>query len=328
MLVGYGSGVQFGVRSLALLFSALVLGGAPTPFADAPSSARATTSEWHASQQHYEVFLAPPVQGGSVGWCVVNTVATRMSGNLVATGGGFGCPIVLTPGRPILDESWSGSSPPPVLRGLVLTRSEVAAVSVNGGTPIPTRTEPGLPYGLRAVLLEMNGTTLMGRPPELTPLSMSGQALTQPPMRPMPTAYGLETSGWKRPGHPKLGACKISATHVPGLTARWGRVVRHVRAISDLIGRPFLSCADTEYFFQNWPLDAGIVLDATHPGVPPAPLPLMKPAAGHPGYYQAPGGNGNVLARRIHGAWLLVEGGSGLQQRFVVLSHLRATIHL
>jgi hypothetical protein len=309
---------------LAPLFSALVLGVAPTPLADAPSSAPATTSQWHASQQHYEVFLTAPVQGGSVGWCVVHTYAT---------GRGYACPVTLMAGRPILDEDWGASSPPPVSQGLVLTSGEVAAVSVNDGTTIPTRTEPGLPYGLRAVLLEMNvnGTgilELLGYSHELTLFSTSGQVLTQPAIRPRPTAYGLETSSWKRPGHPKRGACEISATHVSGLTARWGRVVRHVRAINGLIGRPFLSCADTEYFFQNWPLDAGIVLDATHPGVSPAPLPLMKPAAGHPGYYQAPGGNGNVLAHRIHGAWLLVEGGDGLQQRFIVLSHLQATIHL
>lgn len=313
-----------GIRILAVVFVALALGATPASLADGPSGAlAAATGEWHASNQHYEVFLTAPVQGGSVGWCLVDTTAT---------GRGWGCSLALTPGRPILSESLSGSSPPPAAQSLVLASGEVATVSVNDGTPIPTRTEPGLLYGLRAVLLEANGVTLrelLGRRlPELTPFGTSGQALAQPTTRPRPAEYDLQATGWKRPGHPQRGACGLSVTHVPGLTARWGHVVRHVHAVSDLIGRPFLSCADTEYYFQKWPLDAGIVLDATHPGIPPAPLPLMKPAAGHPGYYLAPGGNGNVLARRIHDAWLLVEGGDGLRQRFILLSHLRATIHL
>lgn len=187
-------GVLFGVRPLALFLLTLLLWGAPMRFADAPSRARAaTTSQWHAIQQHYEVFLTAPVQGGSVGWCVVHTTAT---------GSGFDCPLALTPGRPILNESWDGSSPPPVSQGLVLTSGEVAAVSVNGGPPIPTHTEPGLPYGLRAALLELNGPSATAPLPELTPLNVSGQALTQPWMRPRPTAYGLEPSILKATIHP------------------------------------------------------------------------------------------------------------------------------
>jgi hypothetical protein len=316
--------VRLRKRFLTVLCGVLLLGVVSTPLADELSSALAgATNEWHASNQHYEVFLTAPVHAGSVGWCLVQTTSN---------GGGFACPVTLTPRRPILNESWGGSGPPPVSHGLILTSNEVAAVAINGGIPIPTRTEPGLLYGLRTVLLEADRaslTELFGHGlPQLTPLNTSGQTLTQPTTRPRPTGYDLQTSSWKRPGHPKQGACALSATHVRGLTARWGRVLRRIHAIRGLAGRPFLSCADTEYFLQSWPLDVGIVLDATDPGVPPAPLPLMKPAAGHPEYYQAPGGNGKVLARRIHGAWLLVEGGNGLAQRFVVLSHIRATIHL
>jgi hypothetical protein len=125
----------------------------------------------------------------------------------------------------------------------------------------------------------------------------------------------------------KRGACQITTAGVAGLTAQWGGTIRHIRSVTGIIGRPFLGCADTEYYLENWPLDIGVVLDATQPGAAPAPLPLMKPVRGHLGYFQAPGGNGNVLGRRIHGAWLLVEGGSDLQQRLNVLEHARASIH-
>lgn len=50
-------------------------------------------------------------------------------------------------GRPIVEEDWGGSSPPPVTDGEALTLSNVRAVSIGGGPPIPTYTRPGLPFG-------------------------------------------------------------------------------------------------------------------------------------------------------------------------------------
>ncbi len=100
-----------------------------------------------------------------------------------------------------------------------------------------------------------------------------------------------------------------------------------LEAFTGLIGRPFLSCADTEYDLDSSPLDAGVVLDATHPGTAPAPLPGMTGVQGHSGIFRAPGWDGPITGRRIHGAWLLVEGGSSAQQRLTVLEHLRASVH-
>jgi hypothetical protein len=60
-------------------------------------------------------------------------------------------------GSPIVKEDWGGSSPPPVTDGEALTLSNVRAVSIGGGPPIPTYTRPGLPFGLRAVAVEEPG---------------------------------------------------------------------------------------------------------------------------------------------------------------------------
>lgn len=74
-----------GIRILAVVFVALALGATPASLADEPSTALAAVpGEWHASNQHYEVFLTAPVQGGSVGWCLVDTTVRD---------GGFGCSL-------------------------------------------------------------------------------------------------------------------------------------------------------------------------------------------------------------------------------------------
>jgi hypothetical protein len=105
-------------------------------------------------------------------------------------------------------------------------------------------------------------------------------------------------------------------------------VISRPHSYTGIIGRVFLSCADTEYYLHNWPLDAGVLLDAGHPGTPPAPLPDMKAVHGHAGVFTAPGEGGALTARRVGNAWLVVDGGSGQGQRLAVLADLRAIVRL
>lgn len=293
----------------------------------------------------FEVRLVPPVKGGWVGWC---------SSFRTAEGSSSGCPVVPTPGSAIFDESWSGHAPPPVTVGAALTTSRVAAVSVNNGTPIPTRAESTLPHGFRAVMVEIPGQeerqvqpgagSSPGCPsgsgsreapehcfaalPEysFTPLDAKGAPL--PRHEPSPLKFGLPSEFWKRPGHPPRGVCRIAAEHLRGLSAQWGHVVvTSIHGYPGIIGRAFLSCADTEYYLDNWPLDAGVLLDARHPGTRPAPLPDMKAVPRHPGVFAAPGDGGMLVGRRVGNAWLVVDGGNGVQQRLEVLARIHATAH-
>ncbi len=261
--------------------------------------ATAGPHEFHASHEHYEVYLVAPLKAGEVGWCwVFNT----------STGHGKGCPLILARGRPILDSG---------LSGLVLTTGEVAAVTVNGSAPIPTRAEPGLPYGLRTVLLELDPINAINEPPlmapQLVPVNASGQSIPQP-FTGEPKLDFLPSVFWQRPARPAQGACEIRARGVPGLTASWGKTVPSVRSFTGSIGQPFLTCASSTYYLRNSFFRAAVVLDATNPGARPASLPLMKPVPGVIGYFQAPGefGRRTTVGRRIDGAWLLVESGSGL----------------
>jgi hypothetical protein len=272
-----------------------------------------------AKAQPYDVQLVAPVQGGLVGWCMTYDTPHRSGGK---------CPVVPTAARPIVAESWSSSSAPAVTEVVALTTGQVTSMSLPGAqSPVLTRAQPGLPYGLRAAFIEVPGQQPAGAPhPALTPFGANGQPLAEA-SPPSPTTYGLASKAWRRPARAPSGACAISATPLPGLAARSGRVVLRLRSFTGLIGRPFLSCVDTQYGLNGSMLDAGVLLDATQPGVAPAALPGMKPVSGHGGVVQAPGWDGKLVGRRTGHAWLLVEGGSSLQQRLTVLEHLRAAVH-
>jgi hypothetical protein len=272
-----------------------------------------------ASAGGYGLVLVAPVQGGLVGWCMAYQTPHRSGGK---------CPVIPTAERPIVAEAW-GAGATSATEVVMLTTSEVATVSVAGGrSPVATRAEAGLPYGLRAAYVEIPGPEAPpARRPRITPLGAGGQAIAQPGPASTPPGYGLPTRSWQRPAHAPRGVCAISATPLSGLSAQSGHVVVALRSFRGIIGRPFLSCVDTEYRLNNALLDAGVVLDAAHPGAVPAALPGMKAVPGHGGVFQAPGWDGRLIGRRTHGAWLLVEGGNGLSQRLTVLEHLRAAVH-
>ncbi len=278
------------------------------------SSAAATS----AGTQGYGLQLVVPVQGGLVGWCMIYQTPNRS---------GAKCPVVPSNDRPIVSESWAYDSHQDVTEAVALTTSAVGAVSVPGGpSSVPTHTEAGLPYGLRAAFVEISGGSAAERRPLLTALSATGAPIAGLAPTTTPAGYYLQSRAWRRPGHAPHGACAISATPLPGLVAQSGRVVEHLVSFTGLIGRPFLSCMDTQFTLNGSPLDAGVVLDATHPGTAPAALPDMKPLPGHSGAFQALGWDGRLLGRRTHNAWLVVEGGSSVQQRLTVLEHLHATV--
>jgi hypothetical protein len=107
-----------------------------------------------------------------------------------------------------------------------------------------------------------------------------------------------------------------------------GTVATQIRPFPELLGQAFISCADVIYFYRNeHDLPAAVLLDATHPGAFPPGLPGMKPLTGHPSVFEVPP---DRFARRIRGAWLVVEEEDGIGPSVPVelLEHLRATVHL
>jgi hypothetical protein len=215
-----------------------------------------------------------------------------------------------------------------------LTTSEVTAVSVDGGTPIPTTTNTTLPDGLRAAAVEVlrhNG--LPGHCPRLTPLDAHDKPIRREGKPGTPQAFQLPgTLHWRTPARPPRGACELAATRLPRETVAYlGDVATRIKPYSGLLGGGFLSCVDTVYVnHEEHHLTTAVLLNAAHPGATPPPLPGMKPLAGHPGIFEAPGSEGNVAARRIAGAWLVVEEEDriGLGVPVELLEDLHATVHL
>jgi hypothetical protein len=287
------------------------------------------------------VLLAPELQGGWAGWCLARGFQT-------ATEGSYGCEqLTSTSSGPIFAEEGCDEDETRI-DIYALTTSEVAAVSVYGGAPIPTTTHATLPDGLRAAAVEIirhNGhPSIASHCPRMTPLDAEGKPIREagkraarlrfakmlPGTRRWDRGVPGQNPGWnaRRPAH---GACELRATQLPRETsARWGNVATVIRPEKGLIGQALMSCVDVTYFYlEEHALDAAVLLDASHPGATPPPLPGMKPLAGHPGIFEAPDSD-EMAARRIPGAWLVVEenDGIGLDVPVELLEHLRATIRL
>jgi hypothetical protein len=275
------------------------------------------------------VLLLPTITGGDGGWCV-----TLSPGE---------CPTaspVRTFHNPIVAESWGGQGSPSMMTGFVLTASEVAAVSVDGGQAIPTHAESVLPDNLRAAVIALRSGPVRHVPgfdinvPSISlsslrfaPLNSKGELLPQAAQPRPPLSFSVPGRHWTKATSAPGGICEMQTTHL-NVLFKGGFVASKVTPHGGSLGRPLLSCVSASYLFKNWPLVASVLLDAAHPGSTPAALPGMKPLRGHRGFFQAPVAEGEAVARRIPGAWLVVAHGSGNAQRLLVLKHLRATVHL
>jgi hypothetical protein len=270
--------------------------------------------------QHEPILLVPDINAGSAGWCVIEP-----SGGV--------CPM--GPARePIIVQSWSKSSLPPVAEGYALTTNQVAAVSVDGEPPVSTYHEPGLPDGLRAIAVEIRGFPSQPHSGSLrlrfrfTPLNAKGTPIPERITQGSPlSVLGEPIRSLSDPAHPTSGVCRINTEPLTRLATQGGSVTTRIKSYTGLTGQGFLSCASTSYHLEGWSLLAGVLLSASHPGATPQLLPDMRPLLGHPGVFQAPGFEGEIDARRIPGAWLVVTRAK-LKQRLVLLEHLRATVHL
>ncbi len=285
-----------------------------------PAIQRQRSEGWH---------ISPALEGGEYGWCIQE-----------ANGGWCSTLPIETPGSALgHDETrhavaigaiagTTGESHK--MRATALLTSDVHAV-IAYGHPTTLITHARLPYHLRLVQIDLpQDSTTDASGAGLLALGAHGKTLG---------AFGLEAAPaelvgtirwWQKPQRGALGPCQIRAHGLPALEPEWGHVAATIEPYpGKIIGRAFFSCADSEYYLHNWPLETAILLDAQHPGSEPAPIPGMKAVPRAPGLFNAPGDwQGEITAVHRGRAWLVVAGGSGLAQRIAVLRHLGATIHL
>jgi hypothetical protein len=227
-----------------------------------------------------------------------------------------------------------GASAPRVFRGFLLTSSSVAAVSIDGGPPIPTVPAVESPLELRSVLYEIPGVgpSQFDRTfrVKVTPLDVNGHQVVSlpPPQRTPSPAPVLETRTWTFPAPAARGLCQMTPNRLNGLTEQSGSVVSILRPATGLLGRPFMSCANTEWRRGELSLESFMLLDAEHPGTTPATISGLAPVDGRSAVFQSRLAGESVAARRVPGAWLVVKGGPNLRERLVLLTHLRASVHV
>jgi hypothetical protein len=331
--------------ALALLaagtMTAAIFGGKgskPGPQADSGARHRAAAR----AKQQLEIgaiHISPALEGGSYGWCLTDH-------------GGGSCATVLTHRLPMAGELAVSADN---VSSTALIAPEVAGVLANGRRARMVDLHAHLPYGLRFVQITLPRTspeqwhgangpaaprppagpgatapvspTLAIAPPTLLAIDSRGEPLTRTPNE-EPVRVGSGIRWWERPEPLPPGPCQIRAHGLAGLTPEWGHVASAIRAYpEEIVGRTFFSCIDVEYYLHNWPLESAILLDAAHPGSPPAPIPGMQPVAGAPSLFNSPGDwHGEITAIRHGNAWLVVAGGSGLTQRIDVLRHITTTI--
>jgi hypothetical protein len=299
--------IAFGAAVVAALLIGASLGYAALTVASASTPPSATA---------VQVRLAPDIRGGSVGWCV----DVSRGGRLV----GGGCGAAPTSTNPLFINVAVSSAPSFAAR-VALTTSNVAAVSVAGSGRIPTHSESWLPYGFR------EATSNQLSPADWKPLDARGEPIADVTPQQSPIPLNID---------PSHGPCRIAVTGLRALTVRAIYVAVALRAFPGIVGRAFESCADTNYSLHGFSLDGAILLDAAHPGAPPAPLPDMTPVRGAANTYTTPASvpptsfppapapnaaPATMSARRVGNAWLVVSGGSGAAQQLLVLNHL-ATI--
>ncbi len=318
-------------------FVGLVAALACTVMVSSCSSARGTSSDVAGGHKvvsrptpGVRIGLTPMLDGGNAGWCIALTNTYRKSGGTVCTG-------AMSSTGPIFIETCSGGSNSAQV--VVLTRGDVAAVTVAGGSSIPTKSNSTLPVGLRGASIELPGHKIVpksftfGYPwlpcPRVIPLDANGRPISTHGTSAAPLAVRLPRRSWDRPARPPSGACQLISTRLPrDIVAIEGVEATRVRPFPELLGQAFTSCAETTYFYQDeHDLPAAVLLDAAHPGTEPPGLPGMVPFAGHSSVFEAPP---DRFARRIHGAWLVVEEEDNIGSRVPVelLEHLRATVHL
>lgn len=302
------------------------------PAEPSPLSAR------HAgpSSQPISVSLSPNLEGGQAGWCV-----TIFEKNGAATGT---CGPLPTFNHPLLvgTSGWTrGESNTTTIE---ITAPRVAYFLVNGTRRVATKTLPGLPYGLRVVIIHTPRHGRRGplrgspdrlaaiafklKPPTIVPLDALGKPIAES------HDYGaVWFRDWNRPAAPLKGPCQLHVSGFGGVAAEWGQVATAIRPYpAPIIGRGFLSCIDTEYYIPGRGMRAAVLLDAANPGASaPAAIPGLNPIPQAPGLYNSAGGlasHGPITAKREGNAWVIVAGGGrdAEEARIRLLRHLTVTL--
>jgi len=113
------------------------------------------------------------------------------------------------------------------------------------------------------------------------------------------------------PNHPPSAPCALRAANLAGLTRQWEVAVTalpHFR--SSVADHALFTCAHSWYVLApNAPaVSAAILQNARKPEQAASPLPDLHPTATAGVFTEDGGSSGDITARRMGRAWLVVQG--------------------
>jgi hypothetical protein len=257
--------------------------------------------------------VTPDLEPGNAGWCSYPRFTfargSRRSGlNSLPSGGTCGPatagagPIILGGGEESL--SW------------MIVSSRVAGLQLGTHTVIRPRRDSRLPNSWRAIVAFTPAFNPRTKPldrssglPIPTPLDTHGRPIplgtAQPPIQvPVRTVD---------PGHLPASGCAIRAVQTPGVRRQWEVIATSIPTLGSHVDASALfSCARSWYQFDgdSEAISAAVLLNARHPHHRAPALPGLMPTA-DPGLFSEDGGSaGDITARRLGHAWLVVQGGT------------------
>lgn len=303
-------------------------GAVPKPALTSPGPVVAGVPVRLPAGLRYAIPVTPDLEAGDSGWCsstefTLPAARTRLIGGgsacapasahavtIVAAGGALTNVLSSLPG--LHQPQASGGRPSSAhiqsaMRQTVLINSfvvndQVARIRVGNASFIP-RSDPELAPDWRAVVFFTRGPLA-----NFELIDRHGRAIDQTGAQASVPAVPVTTVN---PGDLPPAVCSLGASDLPRVTSQWEVVAdraptRGRNAPPDAL----FSCARAWYAFPSahTVYSAAILLDAQNPARTAPNLPGLTPST-HPGdYEEASSAGGQITARRVGNAWLLVQG--------------------
>lgn len=295
----------------------------------------------------YSVPVVPDLEAGDAGWCSYPVFTLAGASAPLAGGGGACAPaaagsvVINAGGEPLTNVlNYLASTSPartksgrPSRAGIdalqqtlqravflswFVVSDRVAAIRINGTKLVPY-TDRGLASNWRALVAFTRGA-----PTSVVYLQRDGRPISTLSGSAAPLPLGVATVD---PRHLPAADCALGPSHLPGLGSEWEVVAHGVPARNSLAGPDVLfSCARAWYAFphSHAVYSAAILLGAQNPADPAPQLPGLT-AGTRPGDYQeATQDQAQLTARRVHNAWLVIQGPSQ-QTREALLHNINAS---
>lgn len=290
----------------------------------------------------YAIPVTPDLEAGNAGWCSYPAFFLARSTEPLAGGGGACAPTsagsiaIVAGGGPLTD----------ILGALPTTR----APGAKGALPSAASVEQALRQAAflnwfvvsdRVATIKVGSASFVPQPdPELAPrwravatftrgpattfrfLDHRGHPINQRQVQPLPPVPVTTINPRRVPS----ALCTLGSSDLPGLSSEWEVVANATPSRGPLVDPNVLfSCARAWYAFprSHAVYSAAILLNAQNPARRAPNLPGLTPSTRPGDYEEATGTAGQITARRIGNAWLLIQG-PRQQQRDALLHNIAA----